>query len=205
MRKYRHGFKVTIHEDELLTPQAWRKPRMVFLCSMGDLFHAEVPAGFIRRVFEVMQSCPQHLFQVLTKRSKRLRAMARSLPWPQNVWMGVTVENEREVGRIADLEQVPAVVRFLSCEPLLGAIPGLPLEGVDWVIVGGESGPGARVMKPEWVKSVKHQCERAGVAFCFKQWGGTRKHLSGRELDGRTYDEMPLAAERPVPQLAFQR
>jgi protein gp37 len=197
MPKYRRGFEVTAHEDELLTPQAWRKPRMVFLCSMGDLFHAKVPAPFIKRVFEVMQSCPQHQFQVLTKRSKRLKAMARMLPWPSNVWMGVTVENEREVGRIADLQAVPAAVRFLSCEPLLGDIPRLPLEGIGWVIVGGESGPGARPMKAEWVRSIQRQCREAEVAFYFKQWGGTRKHLAGRKLDGREYDAMPVAADRP--------
>lgn len=199
MAKYKRGFEVTTHEDELETPKGWRKPRMVFLCSMGDLFHAEVPVSFVKRVFQVMESCPQHQFQVLTKRSKRLRAMAHLLPWPRNVWMGVTVENDRETSRVADLQQVPAAVRFLSCEPLLGNIRRLPLTGIGWVIVGGESGPGARIMKPEWVKSVQRQCERAGVAFYFKQWGGTRKHENGRRLDGRIYDEMPVAADRPRP------
>jgi protein gp37 len=191
MPKYRNGFAVTCHEKELLTPQRWRKPHEVFLCSMGDLFHAEVPAEFIKRVFGVMERCPQHQFQVLTKRSKRLRAMAPMLRWPRNVWMGVTVENESTVGRVADLQAVPAAVRFLSCEPLLGNLPRLPLKGIDWVIVGGESGPGARPMREEWVLSIKRQCDRSGAAFYFKQWGGTRKHRNGRELQGRIYSEMP--------------
>ncbi|MEO0081863.1 MAG: DUF5131 family protein, partial [candidate division WOR-3 bacterium] len=179
------------HEQELLTPQGWRKPRLVFLCSMGDLFHPEVPADFIRRVFQVMKQCPQHQFQVLTKRSRRLRTLAKFLPWPDNVWMGVTVENARVTGRVADLQETPARVKFLSCEPLLGDIPKLPLAGINWVIVGGESGPSARVMRRTWVESVRRQCERANVAFCFKQWGGTRKYASGRLLDGHMYDDMP--------------
>lgn len=194
MTKYRRGFRVTLHEHELLVPQGWRKPRLVFLCSMGDLFHPEVPAGFIRRVFEVMRVCPQHVFQVLTKRSRRLKAMAHLLPWPENVWMGVTVENARETHRVADLQAVPARGRFLSCEPLLSEIPNLPLEGIGRVIVGGESGPGARPMRREWVRSIRQQCGRTGVAFCFKQWGGTRRQESGRKLDGRLYEELPLIA-----------
>uniref|UniRef100_A0A7C4CAY6 Phage Gp37/Gp68 family protein n=1 Tax=candidate division WOR-3 bacterium TaxID=2052148 RepID=A0A7C4CAY6_UNCW3 len=194
MRKYRHGFQVTTHEEELLVPQGWRKPRMVFLCSMGDLFHPEVPVSFIRRVFAVMRACPQHVFQVLTKRSRRLRAMAHLLPWPENVWMGVTVENEREMRRVADLRQTPARVKFLSCEPLLEEIRCLPLGGIDWVIVGGESGPGARPMRPEWVRSIRRQCVAAGAAFYFKQWGGTRKQENGRRLDGRLYEDMPAIA-----------
>jgi len=197
MKKYRRGFQVTTHEDELLVPQGWRKPRMVFLCSMGDLFHPSVPVGFIRRVFEVMRACPQHVFQVLTKRSKRLRAMAGLLPWPENVWMGVTVENELETRRVADLQATPARVKFLSCEPLLEEIRALPLAGIDWVIVGGESGPGARPMRPGWVRSIRRQCVEAGAAFYFKQWGGTRKHESGRKLDGSIYDALPpIAADR---------
>ncbi|MEO0074176.1 MAG: phage Gp37/Gp68 family protein, partial [candidate division WOR-3 bacterium] len=180
-----------IHEDELLIPQQWRKPRMAFLCSMADLFHEQVPTEFIRKVFRVMESCPQHTFQVLTKRTRRLRELAPKLPWPANVWMGVTVEDQHNTYRIADLLAVPARVRFLSCEPLLGAIPDLPLEGIHWVIVGGESGPGARVMKPDWVRSIRDRCERAGVPFYFKQWGGTCKAGNGRLLDGRVYDAMP--------------
>ena len=198
MPKYRNGFEVTTHEKELLTPQGWRKPHDVFLCSMGDLFHENVPPEFIKRVFDVMKSCRQHRFQVLTKRSARLKQLAHTLPWPDNVWMGVTVEDARNVNRIADLVTTPAKVKFLSVEPLLDDVGHLPLEGIDWVIVGGESGPGARPMKKEWVLSIKNQCEPAGVAFYFKQWGGTRKHLNGRVLDGRTYDAMPDAAELPA-------
>lgn len=198
--KYRNGFRVTAHEDELLTPQAWRKNRMVFLCSMGDLFHERVPFEFILRVFQVMRACPQHRFQVLTKRSRRLRQYAHLLPWPENVWMGVTVEDERNTYRIDDLRTTGAKVRFLSCEPLIGELGHLSLEGIHWVIVGGESGPGARVMRKDWVMSIKHQCELAEVPFFFKQWGGTRKHLNGRSLDDRTYDFMPDPA-RPAVKL----
>ncbi len=198
MPKYRNGFKVTTHEKELLIPQGWRKPHMVFLCSMGDLFHEKVPFGFILKVFEAMTACPHHQFQVLTKRSKRLRQFAHLLPWPDNVWMGVTVEDGRVVSRIDDLRTVPAKVRFLSCEPLIADIGHLRLDGIHWVIVGGESGPGAREMKEDWVLHIKSQCEMAGVKFYFKQWGGPRKHLTGRELDGRTWDDMPVAADRPL-------
>jgi len=156
MPKYRNGFEVTTHEKELLTPQGWRKPHDVFLCSMGDLFHEKVPPEFIGRVFNVMKSCRQHRFQVLTKRSQRLRQLAPTLPWPDNVWMGVTVEDARNVNRIADLAVTPAKVKFLSVEPLIGDVGHLPLDGIDWVIVGGESGPGARPMKKEWVVSIKN-------------------------------------------------
>jgi protein gp37 len=197
MAKYRNGFRVTTHEKELLTPQSWRKPHDVFLCSMGDLFHEEVPPEFIRRVFNVMRACRHHRFQVLTKRSVRLKQLAPDLPWPDNVWMGVTVEDARNVNRIADLVATPARTKFLSVEPLIGDVGRLPLKGIDWVIVGGESGPGARPMEKEWVVSIRKQCEKAGAAFYFKQWGGTRKHLNGRELDGKIYDAMPVAADRP--------
>jgi len=197
MAKYRNGFKVTIHEKELLTPQSWRKPHDVFLCSMGDLFHDKVPSGFIQRVFDVMKTCPHHRFQVLTKRSARLRQLARTLPWPDNIWMGVTVEDGRVVSRIDDLRSVPAKVRFLSCEPLIADVGHLQLDGVDWVIVGGESGPGAREMEESWVLSIQNQCEMARVKFYFKQWGGVRKHLTGRLLQGKVYDDMPVAADRP--------
>jgi protein gp37 len=203
MPKYKNGFKVATHEDELLTPQGWKKNRMVFLCSMGDLFHEKVPPEFIHRVFEVMRSCRQHLFQVLTKRGRRLRQLAPTLPWSDNVWMGVTVEDSHNVNRITDLIATPAKVRFLSVEPLLSDIPNLPLKGIDWVIVGGESGPGARPMKKEWVLSIRNQCRQAGVAFYFKQWGGTRKHANGRTLDGRIYDAMPSAADRPAAPAFF--
>jgi protein gp37 len=149
MPKYRNGFEVTTHEKELLTPQGWRKPHMTFLCSMGDLFHDKVPSGFIQRVFDVMKACPQHLFQILTKRSGRLKQLAHILPWPENVWMGVTVEDALNVRRIADLVATPAKVKFLSIEPLINDVGHLPLDGINWVIVGGESGPGARPMKKE--------------------------------------------------------
>jgi protein gp37 len=192
-RRYANGFEVTLHDDLVNLPRTLRRRRLIFVNSMSDLFHEDVSEEFIVRVFETMAACPQHTFQVLTKRSRRLRDMAERLPWPKNVWIGVSVENQRVLGRIDDLRQVPASVRFLSCEPLLGPMDCLGLEGIDWVIVGGESGPGARPMKPEWVESILNQCRRAKVAFFFKQWGGTRKDITGRELNGRTYDELPMA------------
>jgi protein gp37 len=189
--RYRNGFDVTLHPDLLDVPKRWREPRLVFVNSMSDLFYERIPVEFIRRVFETMRDCRQHTFQVLTKRSQRLSELAATLPWPANVWMGVTVEDARVVHRIADLCAVPAGVRFVSCEPLLGPLDGLPLEGIHWVIVGGESGPGARPMQIEWIRSIFRQCRKAKVPFFFKQWGGVRKDLTGRELGGRTYDEMP--------------
>lgn len=189
--RYRNGFRVTLHHDLIDLPKTWKRPRLVFVNSMSDLFHDYVPAEFIRAVFETMRDSPQHTFQVLTKRSARLKELAPCLPWPQNVWMGVSVEDFRVVDRIADLESVPARVRFLSCEPLIGPLENLSLGSIDWVIVGGESGPGARPMKSEWVKSIRRQCRLAGAAFFFKQWGGVRKDRTGRLLDGRTYNEMP--------------
>jgi protein gp37 len=190
--RYAHGFRVTLHEDLLDLPKQWRRSRRIFVNSMSDLFHEDVPEEFLRRVFDTMVACPQHTFQVLTKRSRRLRDLAGRLPWPQNVWMGVSVEDERVVHRIDDLRQVPAAVRFLSCEPLLGPLDHLDLRGISWVIVGGESGPGARPMRMEWVEAILKQCRKAQVAFFFKQWGGVRKDLTGRLLHGRTYDELPL-------------
>ena len=198
---YRNGFKVTLHERMLGLPRTWKRPRKIFVNSMGDLFHERVPFGFILRVFEAMQACPQHQFQILTKRSKRLRQLAHLLPWPDNVWMGVTVEDGRVVSRIDDLRTVPAKIRFLSCEPLISDVGHLDLAGVHWVIVGGESGPGAREMMEDWVLRIKNQCEIVGVKFYFKQWGGVRKHLRGRKLKDRTWDDMPIAADRPA--LAF--
>lgn len=191
-RRYVNGFRVTLHHDALDAPRRWRRPRVVFVNSMSDLFHEDVPEAFIAQVFETMAACPQHIFQVLTKRSRRLRELALRLSWTENIWMGVSVENAYAVNRIDDLRGVPASVRFLSCEPLLGPLPNLPLEGVSWVIVGGESGPGARAMQPEWVLSILEQCRENGVAFFFKQWGGVRKDLTGRRLNGRIYDEMPV-------------
>lgn len=189
--RYRDGFKLTLHRDLLDVPKRWKKPRVIFVNSMSDLFQEAVPDVFIRQVFQTMQDCPQHTFQILTKRSERLRVLGQALPWPSNVWMGVSVEDARVIERVRDLAAVPAKVRFLSCEPLIGALDALPLRGIHWVIVGGESGVGARPMRAEWVESIHQQCRRAKVPFFFKQWGGVRKEFAGRELHGRTYDEMP--------------
>jgi protein gp37 len=193
--RYRNGFRVTLHPDLLDVPRKWRQPRVVFVNSMSDLFHEDIPDAFIQRVFATMRDCPQHTFQVLTKRAERLAALAPMLPWPHNVWMGVSVEDARVVNRIGYLQKAPAAVRFLSLEPLIGPLEGLRLEGIDWAIVGGESGPRARPMKPEWVKSIVRQCRAASVAFFFKQWGGVRKDMTGRKLNGTFYNEMPHAAQ----------
>ena len=190
--KYRNGFTVTSHEDTLDIPLRWRKPRLIFVNSMSDTFHKEVPDEFIHNVFQVMVKASQHQYQLLTKRADRLQQLAPSLPWPENVWMGVTVEDRNNVSRIDCLRTVPAAVRFLSIEPLLGPIPNLDLDGIDWVIVGGESGPGARAMKEEWVLDIRDQCLRSRVPFFFKQWGGNNKKKAGRLLEGRIWDEMPV-------------
>jgi protein gp37 len=191
--RYRNGFKVTLHPDLLDVPRRWRQPRVVFVNSMSDLFHEDIPLEYIQRVFSTMRECPQHTFQVLTKRSERLAGMAAQISWPRNVWMGVSVEGARVLSRIHDLRTVPAAVRFLSLEPLIGPLDELPLEGIHWVIVGGESGPRARPMRREWVDSIHRQCRRSRVPFFFKQWGGVRKDLAGRTLHGRTFNEMPSA------------
>ena len=192
LERYRDGFSVTLQEDALDEPYRWRRPRKVFVNSMSDLFHEAIPLKYIRRVFDVMRSVPRHTFQVLTKRSERLRKLAPSLPWPDNVWMGVSVEDQQAVSRIHDLAHVPAAVRFLSCEPLIAPLPSLPLNDVHWVIVGGESGPGARPMHEQWVEEIFRQCRAARVPFFFKQWGGVRKSRTGRTLHDKTYDEYPL-------------
>jgi protein gp37 len=189
--RYKNGFEPTLHTDLIELPLRWRKPRVIFVNSMSDLFQDEVPEDFIRKVFSTMVACPQHTFQILTKRSSRLRSLAKSLPWTNNIWMGVSVEDARAVSRIEDLVAVPAGIRFLSCEPLIGPLDNLPLEGIHWVIVGGESGPGARPMRPDWVESIYHQCATRRIPFFFKQWGGVRKDRTGRKLHGRTYDGMP--------------
>lgn len=189
--RYRDGFNVTLHPDLLDVPRKWRQPRVVFVNSMSDLFHEDIPDEYIARVFSTMCECPQHTFQVLTKRAERLASMGHRLPWPANVWMGVSVEDSRVVSRIHGLREVPAAVRFLSLEPLIGPLENLPLKGIDWAIVGGESGPRARAMKREWVTSILRQCRAAGVAFFFKQWGGVRKDMTGRKLNGIHYNEMP--------------
>lgn len=192
--RYRNGFRVTLHPDLVDLPKRWKAPRVVFVNSMSDLFHEKVPLSFIQSVFRTMESCQRHTFQVLTKRSDRLRKVADKLPWPRNVWMGVSVEDERVVHRIDDLRAVPVETRFLSCEPLIGPLRGMNLSGIGWVIVGGESGPGARAMEEVWVRDIQQQCARARAPFFFKQWGGVRKHRTGRMLDGRTFDEMPAKA-----------
>jgi protein gp37 len=189
--RYRHAFSPTLHRDLIDLPRQWKKSRVIFVNSMSDLFQESIPEEFIRDVFETMNDCPQHTFQVLTKRSERLRELGGSLPWSPNIWMGVSVENEKVMCRVSDLLQVPAHVRFLSCEPLIGPLPVLPLQGIHWVIVGGESGAGARPMRREWVEGIHRQCALRKVPFFFKQWGGVRKDFTGRELHGRTYDEMP--------------
>lgn len=185
------GFAVTCHEDLVELPLSWRKPRLVFVNSMSDLFHPAVPDDFISRVFDTMKACEQHTFQILTKRPQRLAAIADQLPWPSNVWMGVSVENAAYRFRIDHLRRVPARVRFLSIEPLIGDVGQLDLADIHWVIVGGESGPNARPVQQEWVTSIRDQCVDAGVAFFFKQWGGRTPKAGGRELDGEYWDEMP--------------
>ncbi|MFI5387253.1 MAG: DUF5131 family protein [Fimbriimonadales bacterium] len=190
--RYERGFKVTLHQDLVDLPKRWKQPRLIFVNSMSDLFHEKVPIEFIQQVFETMAACPQHTFQILTKRSRRLKEVADQLVWPENVWMGVSVEDSRVLARVDDLRSVPAHVRFLSCEPLIGSLTGMSLEGIDWVIVGGESGPKSRPMALEWVEEIHAMCDEAEVAFFFKQWGGVQKHRTGRELNGRTYDQMPL-------------
>ncbi|MDN4640769.1 phage Gp37/Gp68 family protein [Agreia sp. PsM10] len=189
------GFGVTMHEGSLGQPLTWSKPSIVFVNSMSDLFHAKVSLDFIQRVFEVMEKTPQHTYQILTKRARRLRRLAPHLRWPSNVWIGVSVEDPTAFDRIHELSRVPAAVRFLSCEPLLAALPEIPLAGIDWVIAGGESGPRHRQMEVGWVEEIRDQCVTADVPFFFKQWGGRTPKINGRELDGRTWSEMPRAAE----------
>jgi protein gp37 len=189
--RYRNGFAITLHADQLVLPLRWRRPKRIFVNSMSDLFHEAVPDDYIRRVFDVMVQARWHTFQILTKRSRRLAALAPCLPWPPNVWQGVSVENARYLGRIADLQCVPAAVRFLSVEPLLGPIPQLPLQGISWVIVGGESGAERRPMAAQWAGDVRDQCRAVRVPFFFKQWGGRTPKAGGRVLDGRTWDERP--------------
>ena len=188
------GFDLTLHPAALALPKSWDAPRTIFVNSMSDLFHPKVPLDYIRQVFDVIGETPQHSYQVLTKRSKRLTQTADCLEWPPNLWMGVSVENSRYSFRINHLQTVPAAVRFLSCEPLLGPLDDLELEGIQWVIAGGESGGNARPMDPDWVRSIRDQCLDAGVAFFFKQWGGRTPKAHGRELDGAMHDEMPQVA-----------
>ena len=190
-RNYANGFAVTLQHHMLERPLRWRRPQTVFVNSMSDLFHEQVPEEYVREVFDVMRRAHWHRFQVLTKRAERLAALAGALDWPDNVWMGVSVERADFTDRIDLLRRTPAATRFLSLEPLLGPLPELDLHGIDWVIVGGESGPGARPIDPDWVIDLREQCRRADVPFFFKQWGGRNKKRTGRELEGRTWDQMP--------------
>lgn len=191
---YRNGFRVTTQPHMLGLPEQWRAPQTIFVNSMSDLFHRDVSAAYIRRVFGVMNRASHHRYQILTKRSQRLTRLSPQLPWQPHIWMGVSVENGAYTFRIDHLRQTQAHVKFLSLEPLLGPLEGLNLEGIDWVIVGGESGPGARRMEEAWVIDIRDQCLSAGVPFFFKQWGGTRKNLTGRELEGQIWSQMPERA-----------
>jgi protein gp37 len=191
---YRNGFEVTLQPRMLELPLKWKRPQRIFVNSMSDLFHEDVPLDYIQRVFDVMRRAHWHRFQILTKRADRLADLDPELDWPPNVWMGVSVENLDHVDRIDHLRRTRARVKFLSLEPLLGPLPGLNLRGIDWAIVGGESGPGARPVEESWILGIRDQCREAGVAFFFKQWGGLNKKKTGRLLEGRTWDEMPAAA-----------
>ncbi len=202
LRNYRRGFQVTMHAHALRLPLKWKKPQMVFVNSMSDLFHEDVPIEFIQKVFDVMHEARWHCYQVLTKRSERLLELDPVLSWAPNIWMGVTVESADYCFRIDHLRRTRAAVKFLSLEPLLGPMPDLDLGGIDWVVVGGESGPGARPMKREWALQLRDRCRKAGVAFFFKQWGGVDKKKAGRLLDGRTWNEMPKVADAAFPLLA---
>ena len=188
---YINGFKVTLHPHALNLPLTWKKPQIIFVNSMSDLFHKDIPLNFILKVFGIMEQAHWHTFQILTKRAERLSELASLLNWPDNVWMGVTVENVSCVKRIDYLRDVRAAVRFLSLEPLLGSLPNMDLSCIDWVIVGGESGPGARLMDEKWVLDIQQQCHKADVPFFFKQWGGVNKKKTGRLLNGIIYSEMP--------------
>lgn len=198
--RYRNGFSLTLHHDQITLPLRWTQPRMIFVNSMSDLFHEAVPDSFIRQVFDVMVRADRHTFQILTKRADRLVKLSSLLPWPQNVWQGVSVENNRYISRVSYLQKVPAMVRFISVEPLLGPIPHLPLDGIHWVIVGGESGPGYRPLNPSWARNIRDQCLAAKIPFFFKQWGGRTPRAGGRILDRKTWDGMPKHPRETVRQ-----
>ena len=193
--KYKEGFRFTLQPESLNIPKKWRDPKLVFVNSMSDLFHEKMPVNYLKDIFKVMNECNHHIFQVLTKRSENLLELSGKLNWTPNIWMGVSVENEDYKYRINHLRKTPAQIKFLSLEPLLSPLPKLDLNNIDWVIVGGESGKRARLMKEEWVIDIKNQCKSNNVAFFFKQWGGMNKKLNGRELKGQTYDEMPKIPE----------
>lgn len=188
---YVNGFQLTLHENALNIPYTWKKGKLIFVNSMSDLFHENVPISFIKKVFSVMIDNNQHIFQVLTKRSKRLCEISSLLKWPRNIWIGVSVENMNYTYRIDDLRQVPASIRFLSCEPLLSSLGNINLYGIHWVIAGGESGPGARLMDKSWVREIRDNCKKQNVPFFFKQWGGVNKKKTGKMLDGRIWNQMP--------------
>lgn len=189
--RYQNKFNVTLHNDLINTPRKWNKPKRIFVNSMSDLFHESIPSEFIQKVFITMNETSQHSYQVLTKRPERLFEISNILNFTENIWIGTSVENVKVTNRIEILRKIPARIKFLSCEPLLGPLDKLNLNGINWVIVGGESGPGARPMEADWVRSIRDQCKKQSVAFFFKQWGGVQKHRNGRELDNRTYDEYP--------------
>ncbi len=193
LEKYRNGFSVTVHPSTLDLPLKWKKPRLVFVNSMSDLFHEDVTTDFVKRVFDIMNRAGHHTFQVLTKRPERAVELSDQLTWTPNIWLGVSIENARWQHRLNSLKQTGAMLKFLSLEPLLGSLTEICLDGIDWAIVGGESGPGARTMDPQWVREIRDNCLRSEVAFFFKQWGGTFKKRTGRILDGRTWDDMPNA------------
>jgi protein gp37 len=199
-RNYARGFALTLQQHALDLPLTWKKPQTIFVNSMSDLFHQDVPLAFIRRVFDIMTSAHWHQYQVLTKRADRLEEIAPDLPWAPHIWMGVSVESKDYVDRIDHLRRTAAGVKFLSLEPLLGPLPSLDLRGIDWVIVGGESGHGARPMRQTWVVDIREQCQAAAVPFFFKQWGGVNKKKAGRLLDGKTWDDMPLPPPGSVRQ-----
>lgn len=193
MDKYKNGFTLTCHKDELFIPYKWKKPRMIFVNSMSDLFHEDMPFEFIKKVFTVMNDCRHHVFQVLTKRADVLAHYSSLLEWTPNIWMGVTVESNKYIERINYLRKTEAAVKFLSLEPLLSSIPDINLIGIDWVIAGGESGPDARPISKEWVREIRDNCLNKGVSFFFKQWGGFNKKANGKELDGQIWCQMPPA------------
>ena len=195
---YRNGFNLTLQPQMLDLPLRWKTPKRIFVNSMSDLFHKDVPTDYIKRVFDAMKRAHWHQYQVLTKRSERVLALSNELEWSPQIWMGVSVESGKYKDRIDDLRQTGARVKFLSLEPLLGSLGRLNLRGIDWAIVGGESGPGARPLNAEWVTEIRDQCIRSGVAFFFKQWGGVQKSKTGRTLEGRTWDQMPVEGELVV-------
>lgn len=191
VEKYKDAFKVRIHPDQLKIPYTWKSDKIIFVNSMSDLFHKDIPLDFIKQVFAVMNDNPNHIFQVLTKRAERLYEVHKDLNWTPNIWMGVSVENEQVIERIDYLRKTNAMVKFLSCEPLIGPLPKLKLKKIDWVIVGGESGPNSRFIDPNWVIEIQEQCVKEDIKFFFKQWGGRNKKSAGRLLNGKTYNEMP--------------